>query len=242
MPHPMITEVLYAVPPGKAGDANKDGKREVNGDEFVELVNPHDKPIQLFGYTLSDSQDPGKGQLKFTFPAFELPSGGVVVVFNGLNSTFAPPVGDNRTPPPGPSDAFGGAWVFTMRNSSARNALGNSGDQVLLTAPDGTPVQRVWWNEEASPPPSSGAPAGAGEPAAPPPPGTPKVKPPLLDDYAPALQRTSVQRDSVLGSGRFTSHADTEHTAFSPGVYKIAQAPARPPTDAPPAAAPTQAP
>lgn len=239
-PHPIITEVLYAVPPGDAGDANKDGKREVAGDEFVELVNPHDKPIQLFGYTLTDSQDPGKGQLKFTFPACELPPGGVVVVFNGLGSTFAPPVGDSRAPPPGPSDAFGGAWVFTMKNTSSRNALGNGGDQVLLTAPDGTPVQRVWWNEELSAGSEPSRPGGeSSAPGSAPPGGPGKAKAPLLDDYAPALQRTSVQRDSVLGSGRFTSHMETEHTAFSPGVYKIATAPAASPPS--PAGGPSSA-
>lgn len=239
-PHPMITEVLYAVPPGPAGDANKDGRREVNGDEFIELVNPHDKPIQLFGYTLTDSQDPDKGQLKFTFPAFELPPGGVVVVFNGLGGTFAPPVGDSRTPPPGPSDAFGGAWVFTMKNTNSRHALSNSGDHVLLCAPDGTPVQRVWWNEEL---PNGSAPAApTPHPQSPPASAAPpKPRAPLLDDYAPALQRTSVQRDSVLRAGRFVSHAEAGNGPFSPGVYTIAPAPPRP-APATPAAPPAPAP
>ena len=49
-PHPLITEILYAVPKGDAGDANQDGKRSPTGDEFVELINPHDKPINLKGY------------------------------------------------------------------------------------------------------------------------------------------------------------------------------------------------
>lgn len=54
-PHPLITEVLFNVPKGAAGDANGDGTRDAVGDEFVELINPHDKPIQLKGYVLSDS-------------------------------------------------------------------------------------------------------------------------------------------------------------------------------------------
>lgn len=53
-PHPLITEVLYNVPPGPEGDANGDGVRSATGDEFVELINPHDKPINLKGYTLTD--------------------------------------------------------------------------------------------------------------------------------------------------------------------------------------------
>ncbi len=53
-PHPLITEVYYAVVTGPGGDANGDGSRDANGDEFIELVNPHDRPINLKGYTLSD--------------------------------------------------------------------------------------------------------------------------------------------------------------------------------------------
>lgn len=53
-PHPLITEVLYGVPTGDEGDADKDGERSATGDEFVELYNPHDRPIQLKGYTVCD--------------------------------------------------------------------------------------------------------------------------------------------------------------------------------------------
>lgn len=53
-PHPLITEILYAPPKGAEGDANQDGKRNAVGDEFIELINPHDKPINLKGYVLSD--------------------------------------------------------------------------------------------------------------------------------------------------------------------------------------------
>jgi hypothetical protein len=221
-PHPIITEVLYAVPPGTAGDANKDGKREVTGDEFVELVNPHDKPIQLFGYTLTDSQEPGKGQMKFTFPAVELAPGGVVVVFNGLNSTWSGPVGDSKGPPTGPHEQFGGSLVFTMRNTSNKVALGNQGDQVLLSAPDNTPVQRVYWTEEG---PAKEEPAPVPG-AAPTVPATPPKPKPLIDDFAPILQKTSVHRDSVYASGRFVSHMDSEHAPYSPGVYVIVRPPA----------------
>jgi hypothetical protein len=54
--HPLITEVLYAVP--KEGDADQDGKRSATGDEFIELVNPGPKPINMKGYTLSNGRSP----------------------------------------------------------------------------------------------------------------------------------------------------------------------------------------
>lgn len=53
-PHPLITEILYAVPSGDEGDADQSGQRDAIGDEFVEIVNPHDKPIELEGYRLTD--------------------------------------------------------------------------------------------------------------------------------------------------------------------------------------------
>lgn len=219
-PHPIITEVLFAVPSGAAGDANKDGVRDAAGDEFIELINPHDQPIQLFGYTLTDSQEPSKGQMKFAFPALELAPGAVVVVFNGFGAKIADPVGDNRTPPRSVSDAFGGAWVFSMRCASNKTALGNAGDHVMLAAPDGTRVQRVWWSEEparreaeeqAGKEQASGG--GAAE-------GGKVNKPPLVEDFAPTGSRGSVTRDGVLGErGRFTSTMEVERVALSPGVY-----------------------
>lgn len=54
-PHPLISEILAAVPSGPQGDASGDGTRQAIGDEFIELFNPHDKPIQLKGYTLVDA-------------------------------------------------------------------------------------------------------------------------------------------------------------------------------------------
>src|SRR5512142_1033661 len=80
-PHPLITEVLYAVPTGEAGDANGDGVRETNGDEFVELVNPHDRSINLRGYILTGKSNPDPSKkfktLRFVFPSLTLQPGEV---------------------------------------------------------------------------------------------------------------------------------------------------------------------
>ncbi len=74
LPHPLITEVLYAVPTGDTGDANGDGKRSATGDEFVEIVNPHDKPIDLRGYVIADKSMGKPGALKFVFPRVQAPA------------------------------------------------------------------------------------------------------------------------------------------------------------------------
>ncbi|MFN0134082.1 MAG: lamin tail domain-containing protein [Phycisphaerales bacterium] len=150
-PHPLISEVLYAVPTGVWGDASKDDLRDANGDEFIEIVNPHDEPIQLAGYRLSDrpSDDPKRKatNLSFTFPRLELKPGQVAVVFNGHGATWAGPVGDSGRAPEKPDERFANGFVFTMRVTSERSGLANAADLVLLTAPDGTKVHCITWGD-----------------------------------------------------------------------------------------------
>jgi hypothetical protein len=149
-PSPLITEILYAVP-SKDGDANKDGTRDVNGDEFIELVNPHDKPIQLGGYILAD-RDLKKGDHSFTsmhfkFPVMELKPGEVVVVFNGHKQKWTGPVGDAAKAPAKGNEHFAGARVLTMGITSDKQGLANKGDWVQLIAPDGKVVERIYWGD-----------------------------------------------------------------------------------------------
>ncbi|MCW5754806.1 MAG: lamin tail domain-containing protein [Phycisphaeraceae bacterium] len=146
MLHPIITEILFAVPT-EGGDANGDGVRDATGDEFIELVNWSPHPLQMSGYTLTDRHTSGRGQMKFVFPAFELPPWGVAVVFNGRNQTWKGPVGDSTLAPPGPNELFHGAWVFTMRNESEMVGLSNSGDCVVLWAPTGEAISCVVWGD-----------------------------------------------------------------------------------------------
>lgn len=144
-PRPLITEVLYAVPTGPVGDASGDGTRHVNGDEFVELINPHDKPIQLKGFTLTDRNSPKRGQFKFVFPEFELAPSQVVVVFNGNGQTFRGPVGDSNRAPDRPNKYLHDAWIFDAGITSRRVAFSNGGDWVLLADPKHRPVQLIHW-------------------------------------------------------------------------------------------------
>lgn len=195
-PHPLITEVLYAVPTGPGGDANKDGSRDAAGDEFVELVNPHDKPIQLRGYALRDRNEEKKGGLRFRFPAMELKPGQVVVVFNGCKAKWKGPVGDSTRPPTHGHDSFRGAFVFTMRASSTRHSFANDGDWVLLTGPGAQLIQCVRWGEFDEQPPAT----------------------PMVVEDAPQVVGESVQRGSV--SGALEPHP-ADHGDFSPGVWPL---------------------
>jgi hypothetical protein len=206
-PHPLITEVLYAVPTGEAGDANGDGSRETNGDEFVELVNPHDRAINLRGYVLSgkSSDDPKKKfkTLRFVFPSLTLQPGEVAVVFNGHGQKWTGPVGDTAAAPATGNDKFAGARVFTMNVDSARLGFSNKADWVLLTAPDGQPVHCIKWGDIKTPA---------------------NVK---LVETAPDGAKGSVMRRTV--DGALEPHPPLDGKRYSPGKFPIDAAGPTPP-------------
>ncbi len=172
-PDPLITEVLYAVPGGAEGDANGDGLRSATGDEFVELINPHDKPIQLRGYTLTDGVSPkggGESQIRFTFPPITLRPGQCVVVFNGYTGQDSEKIGDKRKDAVRGDEGVPPPVVLNMHAGSAYIAFSNTADLVLLTDPKGRAVQSVEWGDDAAgaklpektPPLRERAPSGRG--------------------------------------------------------------------------------
>lgn len=210
-PHPLITEVLYAVPT-KGGDANGDGERQTTGDEFVELINPHDRPIRIGGYTLHDSAKPGKGQFRVTLPALELKPGQVLVVFNGYEAPVPGEsdglVGDPATPPRKQHPAFGNAWVVNARATSTRAGFSNAGDSLTLLDPRDRPVQCIVWGEAETP---KGIDAST-----------------CLIERAPETSDASVQRRGL--DGGFVEHppyrpeglgTETPLIPFSPGVFVV---------------------
>lgn len=196
-PHPVITEVLFNVPLGPEGDANKDGVRDAAGDEFVEMMNPHGAPIALGGYTLTNRLTTGDPKVnrgvRFRFPEFELEPGGVVVVFNGHGASIPGPVGNERGAPSGPNERFAGAWVFSMEKPSGNRAMANTADFILLSAPDGAPVDAVEWNG-----PRPGVPRGTRRVA--------EVR---------ADPKGSVQRRGA--DGEMLPHLEIDGRVFSPG-------------------------
>ncbi len=204
-PHPLITEVLFAVPTGTSGDANQDGTRDATGDEFVELVNPHDKPINLRGYRLLD-KSLGKGNaLSFTFPDCTLQPGEVAVVFNGYKSTIPGPVGDSGHAAES-NPKFSGARVFSMKGQSTKTSFSNTADAVILLAPGVSAsgattnaVQIVRWGKVDSLP-------AAG-----------------LNEEAPTTSKGSVQRESMTGP--LAVHPPEGSVSFSPGKFGIGSAP-----------------
>lgn len=114
----IINEVLYDPPAGNVGDANGDGTRDANDDEFIEFVNNSSLSFDLSGYTLSDLT-----ALRHTFPSGSvIPANGVLVLFGGGI----------------PTGIFGGAIVQTA--SEGQINISNAGDLVTLSDASGTTV------------------------------------------------------------------------------------------------------
>lgn len=53
-----INEILVDVPPGPRGDTNRDGRRDATGDEFVEIVNAANRPVDLGPLEVTVDSDP----------------------------------------------------------------------------------------------------------------------------------------------------------------------------------------
>ncbi|MEP6921200.1 MAG: lamin tail domain-containing protein [bacterium] len=117
----LINEALAQVPLDNAatavveGDANRDGLRSSDDDEFVELVNNSSAPVNIAGVVIADSTSH-----RFTFPENTvLAPGRAVIIFGG---GF----------PPASDPAFGGALIFTTGSLS----LGDNSDIIRVILPD----------------------------------------------------------------------------------------------------------
>jgi uncharacterized protein (TIGR03437 family) len=119
----VINEVLADPPDGSNGDANHDGARDSNDDEFVELVNTTANNIDISGYQLlTRSTSATNDTLRHTFaPGTIFPAGSAIVVFGGGSFNPTNPV-------------FGGAQVFKT-SSAGGLSLTNSGGVVTLREP-----------------------------------------------------------------------------------------------------------
>lgn len=118
-----INEYLADPPDGLLGDANGDGVRDSADDEFVEIVNRTDAPVDFGNFTISDAD-----AQRFIFPPGTLvPSGEVAVVFGGGH-----PQGDF-------GNAAANGLVFTSHGLS----LNNGGDTITLKDSFGAPLEVV---------------------------------------------------------------------------------------------------
>ena len=115
----VINELLADPPDGLAGDANHDGVRNASDDEFLELVNPTERDLDLIGYQIETrgfNSNTDVIRHRFTNRTI-IPAGTAVVVFGGGNLNTADP-------------GFAGAQI--VKASTGSLSLANSGATVTL--------------------------------------------------------------------------------------------------------------
>lgn len=124
--------------PSTCGDANGDGTRSSDDDEFVEIVNGGGSAIDISGYTISDN-----ASTRFTFPSgTTLEPGTAATVFGGGTPTGIPgqvftasTLGLNNGGDTVILKDASGAWVDAMTYGSSGDANDGGDDQSLTRSP-----------------------------------------------------------------------------------------------------------
>ncbi len=123
----IINEYLADPPYELAGDANGDGLRDPDHDDFVELLNTGSSSVNLSGYRIRDGF-----AVRHVFPSGTvLAPGQALVVFGGGN----------------PKGWFGGALVQTA--STGLLSLSQVGDEIHLQNASGSNIQSLIYGTEA---------------------------------------------------------------------------------------------
>ena len=124
-----INEVLADPPSGSEGDANGDGTRNSNEDEFVEILNTGLRSINISGWQLSDSNPGPRGPFTFSENTWIDPGEYIVLFGGGTPTEFA-------------------GQIF-VDDGKIGGGLSNSGDAVFLINPalDDTLARAEWGSE-----------------------------------------------------------------------------------------------
>ena len=131
-PQVVISEIHADPDSSIAGDANGDGTRDAEDDEFVELLNTGTTPVDVSGWKISDGIS-----VRHTFPASTvIPPHEAAVVFGA-----GTPTGDF-------GNAAANGLVFTATTGTL--ALNNTGDTVTLADNSSATVQAAAYGSEAN--------------------------------------------------------------------------------------------
>lgn len=134
----VINEVMFDVPSGTIGDANKDLARSPRGDEFIEIVNTGTGSVNISGWRILERNRIAV----FTFPANTiLGPGEPAVVFGGVD-----PAGFSGFP----AELKLFAAKFGEKDSgfaiTGKSNLSNSDDNVILVNPAANDtIAEVFW-------------------------------------------------------------------------------------------------
>ena len=125
----VINEVLADPPSGDAGDANRDGARDGNKDEFVEILNTGSESVNIGGWQLTDRDSDNP----FSFPPnTQIEPREYIVLFGGGTPT-----------------GFEGK-VFVDDGKIGKRGLSNGGDAVFLITTEGDTIASAEWGKEGN--------------------------------------------------------------------------------------------
>ncbi len=189
----IVNEFLADPALDEPGDANADGVRHPQEDEFVELTNVSGEALDLTGWRVGDDE-----RINFTFPSgYELPPGAFVVIFGGGDLSNA--VGFDPDP----------LVTRVFSSDSVGNGLANGGDYIIIASPDGTEDMYVAYNSQTDTgAPTSAAVSGIDFEYA-------------VNVHAPANEDVSVTRTPDGNTNvpdPFVQHTDVSSELFSPGT------------------------
>jgi len=120
-----VNEIHADPASGEAGDANNDGVRQSNEDEFIELVNTGDTSICLTGWILTDAENPERH--RFPIGSKILPGKALVVFGGGV-----------------PTGTFGETQIQWAAFGRRLN-LNNAGDVIRLYDHNGEIFHQISW-------------------------------------------------------------------------------------------------
>ena len=196
----VINEIMFDVPKGDEGDANGDGERSPESDEFIELANAGNTPADISGWQLLQK----KLDVVFTFPAgVVLQPGELCVVFGGVGrqgfgDQFPEKLKIFSSQPVGEIDmGFEGGGECQYQNK---------GDNVILKNAAGKYIEEVYWGKAMAK-----TPAGI------------KLEGPNTKDGKSIAKtiRQSVTRDPDI-TGLWAKHRTVgNRRPFSPGALNI---------------------
>ena len=120
----LLNEVLYDPPAGTDGDANGDGTRDANEDEFVELINVSNSNLDISGYEFYDNTNLNQGMPNHVVPqGTVLSSNQAYVVFGGgtINGDFGNSIVHTAS-----------AAVLNLNNASDTLTIKNDIGEILI--------------------------------------------------------------------------------------------------------------
>ena len=120
----LLNEVLYDPPAGTDGDANGDGTRDANEDEFVELINVSNSNLDISGYEFYDNTNLNQGMPNHVVPqGTVLSSNQAYVVFGGgtINGDFGNAIVHTAS-----------AAVLNLNNASDTLTIKNDIGEILI--------------------------------------------------------------------------------------------------------------